>query len=61
MKISEFIKKLKNQGVKFHSHGTNHDWYINPKNDKMAQMPRHKSQDIKVGTMNDILKQLGLK
>jgi len=61
MKIAEFIKSLKKQGIKFHSHGTRHDWYINPANGKMAQVPRHKSQDLRSGTMHNILKGLGLK
>ena len=61
MKISEFIRSLKKQGVKFHSHGTNHDWYINPDNGKVTQIGRHSTQDLKKGMMNRILKDLGLK
>ncbi|MCL2171618.1 MAG: type II toxin-antitoxin system HicA family toxin [Defluviitaleaceae bacterium] len=61
MKISEFVRGLKKQGIKFHSHGTRHDWYINPENGKMAQIPRHKTQELRPGTMGDILKSLGLK
>ena len=61
MKTSEFIRQLKKQGIKFLEHGSNHDWYINPDNGKVAQLGRHGTQDIKKGTMNQILKDLGLK
>ena len=61
MKTSEFIRSLKKQGIKFHSHGTRHDWYINPANGKMSQVPRHHGQEIGTGTVNKILKDLGLK
>lgn len=61
MKTSEFIRQLKKQGIKFHSHGTRHDWYINPENGRKAQVPRHKTQEIPIGTVNNILKELGLK
>ena len=61
MKVSEFIRKLSKKGVKFESHGKNHDWYYNPVNDKRAQLPRHQSQEIKTGLAQKILKDLGLK
>ena len=60
MKISEFIKLIKKKGAKFHSHGTRHDWYYNPKNNKKAQVPRHKTRELPTGTMKDILDGLGL-
>ena len=58
MKTSEFIRILKKKGAKFVSHGTRHDWYVNPKNGKHAQVPRHKTQEIPIGTQKDILKSL---
>ena len=61
MKTSEFIRSLKKQGIKFHSHGTRHDWYINPANGKRAQLPRHKTKELPIGTLNDVLQELGLK
>jgi predicted RNA binding protein YcfA (HicA-like mRNA interferase family) len=61
MKTSEFIRQIKKQGVKFLSHGANHDWYINPKNNKVSQIPRHNSKELATGVMNKILKDLGLK
>ena len=60
MKTSEFIKSLKKKGAKFHSHGTRHDWYVNPSNGKRVQVPRHKSKELAIGTVGDILKALEL-
>ena len=61
MTIAEFVKYLKKQGIKFKSHGSRHDVYWNPKTGGIAQVPRHQLQDIKKGTMERILKDLGLK
>ena len=61
MKTSEFIRQIKKHGIKFLKHGANHDWYINPENGKVTQIGRHGVQDLKTGTMNRILKDLGLK
>ena len=61
MTIAEFIRSIKKQGVKLYAHGSRHDVYINPKTGATAQIPRHQSQDIKKGTMERILKDLGLK
>jgi len=61
MKVFEFIRKLKKQGVRFESHGANHGWYHNPENGKRTQLPRHQSQEIKSGLVDKILKDLGLK
>jgi len=61
MTINEFIRYLKKQGIKFKEHGTKHDVYYNPKTGDIAQIPRHQSQEIKTGTREKILKDLGLK
>jgi mRNA interferase HicA len=58
LKISEFKRWLESQGVEFRN-GTNH-WklYLNG---KQSTLPRHPAQELKEGTRNAILKQLGLK
>ena len=61
MTVSEFIRQLKKQGIRFKSHGKRHDTYYNPKNGNEAEIPRHQSQEIKTGTRERILKDLGLK
>jgi predicted RNA binding protein YcfA (HicA-like mRNA interferase family) len=58
MKVSEFIKRIKKKGVRFHSHGSRHDWYENTENGKKSQVPRHKSKELPTGTMKDILNAL---
>jgi len=61
MTIAEFIRSIKKQGIKFKAHGSRHDIYWNPKTGDYAQIPRHQTQDIKKGTQEKILKDLGLK
>jgi len=61
MKISEFLRQLKKQGVKFQRHGSRHDIYVNPANDNITEVPRHQSKEIGTGLREKILKDLGLK
>ena len=61
MTVSEFVRYLKKQGIKFKGHGANHDVYRNPKTGDEAQVPRHQTQEIKTGTKETILKDLRLK
>jgi len=61
MTIAEFIRSIQKQGIKFKAHGSRHDVYWNPKTGASAQIPRHSSREIKRGTMEKILKDLGLK
>ena len=62
MTIAEFVRYLtKKRGIKFKEHGAEHDVYLNPKTGQEAQVPRHSSKEIKDGTKNRILKDLGLK
>lgn len=55
---SELQKKLKKHGATF-TNGSKHT--IVTLNGKIATIPRHKSKEIKTGTLNGILKQLGIK
>jgi predicted RNA binding protein YcfA (HicA-like mRNA interferase family) len=41
LKRKEFIKGLEQAGCFLKRHGSNHDIYINPKNDMKAPVPRH--------------------
>ncbi|MCL2852814.1 MAG: type II toxin-antitoxin system HicA family toxin [Defluviitaleaceae bacterium] len=61
MKISEFTRQLKAHGIKLVEHGAEHDKYISPSNGKTARVPRHQSKEIKTGTREKILKDLGIK
>ena len=61
MRVSEFIRQLKKQGIKFKKHGSRHDVYYNPKTGQETQMPRHNSKELATGTRESILEDLGLK
>ena len=61
MTVAEFVRYLKKQNIRFKEHGTKHDVYWNPKTGQEAQVPRHQAQEIKTGTKERILKDLGLK
>jgi predicted RNA binding protein YcfA (HicA-like mRNA interferase family) len=61
MKVSEFVRQLKKQGINFEEHGKKHDKYVNPETGQSARIPRHQSQEIRTGTREQILKDLGLK
>ena len=60
MKTSELEKLLKKLGAKFLRHGTNHDVWINPENQKTTLIWRH-AKDVPSGTLNQIMKDLGYK
>lgn len=59
-KGSEVLRMLKKAGCKFLKHGTNHDWWINPKSGEKFQVPRHKSQEVHPDTLREIKKSAGI-
>jgi predicted RNA binding protein YcfA (HicA-like mRNA interferase family) len=61
MTVSELVRRLKKNGVIFVRHGASHDEYHNPNTGGTAQIPRHQSQELKKGTIERILKDLGMK
>jgi len=61
MKVSEFVRQLKKQGIQFAEHGREHDKYVNPETGQEARIPRHKSKEIGTGLREQILKDLGLR
>ena len=61
MTIAEFIRYLHKHGIRFKEHGSRHDVYWNPSTGAEAQLPRHQTQEIKTGTKERILSDLGLK
>lgn len=58
MKISEFKRWLEAQGATFTEGGSH--WKVSL-NGKRSVLPRHPSRELKEGTRQAILKQLGLK
>jgi predicted RNA binding protein YcfA (HicA-like mRNA interferase family) len=61
MTVAELVRYLKKYGIKLKAHGANHDSYWNPETGAIAQIPRHQSQELKKGTQERILRDLGLK
>jgi predicted RNA binding protein YcfA (HicA-like mRNA interferase family) len=60
MRQSELLKLLRKQGMKLEREGANHMIYINPANGRTTPIQRSKGE-IATGTVQKILKDLGLK
>ena len=60
MKTSELLKQLKKAGCRLHRNGSNHDIWYSERTGKKFSVPRHKAE-LPVGTVNNILKDAGLK
>jgi predicted RNA binding protein YcfA (HicA-like mRNA interferase family) len=58
MKRQEFIRELERAGCILHRHGSRHDIYRNPANEKKAPVPRHR--ELRDSLCRLIRKQLGL-
>ena len=59
LKYAELKRYLRRKGAKLYLQGANHEiWELNG---KFTEISRHKSQEVKKGTLNGILKDLGLK
>jgi len=61
MKYSEREKKLKKAGCYQDGEMNGHPVWYSPKTDKYFKMSHHKSQEVKFGTLQSILKDAGLK
>ncbi|MDR1780093.1 MAG: type II toxin-antitoxin system HicA family toxin [Tannerella sp.] len=61
MKTSEFLRKAANIGCYFVFHGKEHDVWYSPVTQVYFRVSRHKSQELKGGTLNGMLKDAGLK
>ncbi len=58
MKRNALIRELAKAGCKLHRHGSKHDIYINPANNKKQPVPRH--NEISDILAKHIKKHLGL-
>lgn len=61
MKVSELTKLLKKNDCYLVEHGKEHDKWHSDITGKDFRVPRHKSKEIPTGTLNNILKDAGLK
>lgn len=60
MKTSELLKLLKKGNCKLIRNGSRHDVWYSEVTEKQFTVPRHKAE-IPMGTLNNILKDAGLK
>ena len=60
MKYSELEKVLKENGCYPHHEGKRHSMWYSPITGKQFPVGRHKSEDVKQGTLKSILKSAGL-
>lgn len=60
MKTQELLKILKKNNCKLKRNGSRHDIWYSELTGKEFTVPRHKAE-IPIGTLNNILKEAGLK
>lgn len=60
MKTQELLKLLKTNNCEIVRNGSRHDMWFSPLTQKQFAVPRHKAE-IPIGTLNNILKDAGLK
>ena len=61
MKYSELKNLLKKSGCYKQSEGTRHENWYSPITDKLFQVGRHNTEDVKKGILSKILKDAGIK
>jgi len=61
MKFSELKNLLRENGCYKQSEGARHEHWFSPITNKVFQLGRHNSDDVKKGLLNRILKDAGLK
>lgn len=61
MKTSELIKLLKKNDCYLIAHGAEHDKWHSNITGRNFFIPRHRSKEIPIGTLNNIMKDAGLK
>ena len=60
MKYSELEKKLKVAGCRFYKNGDRHPIWFSPITGLYFEMSHHKSQEVKPGTLKNIIKASGV-
>ena len=61
MKVSELLKILKKNKIRFIEHGAEHDKWHSDITGKDIYIPRHQAKEIPTGTASRILKDAGVK
>jgi predicted RNA binding protein YcfA (HicA-like mRNA interferase family) len=61
MRYAELIRRLRKLGCKFYRQGKgSHEVWWNPETGRRAIITHHTQREIPPGTLNDILKDLGI-
>jgi len=60
LKYSELVRKLRRLGVVLDEQRKRHEYWHYPKNNSYTAIPRHHSGEIPTGTLENILKDLGI-
>ncbi|MBO4849847.1 MAG: type II toxin-antitoxin system HicA family toxin [Prevotella sp.] len=60
MKYNELYRKLRKAGCFLLHHGKRHDIWVNPRNGKTTEVPRHGTEEVPKGTLKSIYQRLGL-
>ncbi len=60
MRYSELEKQLREAGCEIHREGKSHTMWINPQTGVKFMVPRHKTQEVPIGTLKSIKKSAGL-
>jgi len=47
-------------GIRLDDQGRRHELWLNPTNGRRAPIPRYNQQEVPIGTLHDILQQLGI-
>ena len=61
MRRSELVKLLKKNGCYFFREGGRHDIWYSPITKNFFPLERHSQKEIATGTLNEILKEAGIK
>lgn len=61
MTVREVKKLLRKDGWEYAYSRGGHDYYVHPSKPGKVTVPAHGAKDLKVKTLNSILKQAGLK
>jgi len=62
MKYSELEKSIRQTTYcRFFRNGSRHPLWINPNTGELFAMSYHKNEEVKPGTLNDIIKKSGVK
>lgn len=60
MKVSELMRLLVKAGCYLYRRGSRHDMWMNPKTGKTFAVPRHKTEELKPGTLAAIKEKAGI-